>query len=299
MAALAHHVRQLRRSAQYQAHWELAWQLAHTPGKAKYGVLKAWQEALAQLGWEWPSPFLLHDPQTNEPRHLLTDPPAKLQHDGRESLGSQALRDLAKRRASFRGLEAGADRVASTALFRHIEDPYLDGFLRNLLAGGVLWGALRHTMGAVDHPDCAWCRSAPDTSEHLLAHCPATAPLRTWANITTAELLLLPPYVLHHGIFPKGWGGDACTLTPPGKWRHPKNFATLQLFQLTLHVCRAVAQLQPSINLCQELPSELRSEIELTALNAGIRLPMLPSLAECRTPPGCTHGATQPTGATS
>ena len=208
LAALAHHIRQLRRSTQYVEHWTLAWQLAHTPGKGKYGVLKAWLEALAQLGWQWEAPLLLRLGHADATVHLRDTPPAKIQHEGPEALRHQALRDLARRRSSSRGLEAGADRMATTAIFEHIEDIYLDGFLRNLLAGGVMWGTLRMTMGAVEHPDCVWCRSAPDTSEHLLAHCVATAPMWEWAGLTTAELLGLPPCVFHHGIMPSSGGGD-------------------------------------------------------------------------------------------
>ena len=92
------------------------------------------------------------------------------------------MRTLAKRRASSKGLEHGPDRAKSTALLPLLEDPYLDGFVPNMLAGGVRWGTLRHAMGAIDHPNCQWCQSALDTSEHLLVYCPATAPIRAWAQ---------------------------------------------------------------------------------------------------------------------
>ena len=189
LAAIAHHVRQLSRSDEYGKHWELAWQVFHTPRKAKYGALKAWQEALHQLGWAWEKPLELKCVHTAARFHLTADPPALLQHEGREALRLTAMRTLAKRRASFKGLEQGADRARSTALLLLLEDPYLDGFLRNLLAGGVLWGTLSFAMGAADHPNCQWCRSALDTSERLLVHCPATAPIRAWAQVTPHELL--------------------------------------------------------------------------------------------------------------
>ena len=301
LAALAHHMRQLSRSTEYGNHWELAWQVYHTARAAKYGVLKAWHEALQQLGWEWEQPLQLKSTHTGERYHLTRDTPPRLQHEGREALRLDALRGLAKRRASSAGLEQGADRVRSTALLSHIEDPYLDGFLRNLLAGGVMVGTLRMALGAADHADCVWCRSAPDTSEHLLVHCAATEPIRAWAGITQQELLALPPCVLHHAVFPKGWGegGVPAHTRTAEKWRSPRMFLQLQLFQLVLHVCRAVAQLQPEISLFAEMPPAIRSEVELTAYNAGLALTSLPPLAAPRIPPVCTVGAPQPVEASS
>ena len=76
-------------------------------------------------------------------------------------------------------------------------------------------------------------------------------------------------------------------------------FLQLQLFQLVLHVCRAVAQLQPEISLFAEMPPAIRSEVELTAYNAGLALTSLPPLAAPRIPPVCTVGAPQPVEASS
>ena len=122
-------------------------------------------------------------------------------------------------------------------------------------------------------------------------------PIRAWAGITTPDLLALPPCVLHHGVYPRDWGKGNSAGGPSAvtlKWAQPQNFATLQLFQLILHVCRAVAQLQPSIDLTIEIPPEIRSEFELASLNAGLHLPMLPPLAACRIPPDFAAGALQP-----
>ena len=134
--------------------------------------------------------------------HLVQD----TQSEGREALRLSALHELAKGRISFAGLEHGADRKRSTALLQHIEDPYLDGFVRNMLAGREMWGVLRMALGEAEHLNYVWCRSAPDTSEHLLVSCPATAPIRAWAAITPEELLALPPCVLRHAVFPKRRG---------------------------------------------------------------------------------------------
>ena len=80
-------------------------ELARAPGKAKCGVLKVWLEALAQLGWRWGSPLVVRNGRADELLHLRDAPPAKLQREGRESLRGRALRELALRRASFRGFE--------------------------------------------------------------------------------------------------------------------------------------------------------------------------------------------------
>ena len=180
------------------------------------------------------------------------------------------------------------DRELTMAFSDLIEDCYLGGVWRNVLAGGVMWGALRTAFKAVPNSDCPWCRAAEDTTEHLMVHCPAFQPLREWLGVASAQIATLPPCLRYHGVSPLSWEGVEVAegdrtrhpALPPAHWAHA--LPGLQRYQTLLLACHAVrgaAEMQEQRLHEEELPLDLRKELHLVALNAGLNVGPMPRMA--------------------
>ena len=159
LQALAHHHRQLARAASNRNRWEQAWEL-HAGEPRLRGALRVWRHALTTLQWKWASAFELWDPISKQAIPLWPSDLGKLLHQARDTLRILTLRKLADRRATFKGLEEGPQREATTKFLDLSPDPYLAALMRDAMAGGIKWGAARHSMGAADNPMCRWCQGA-------------------------------------------------------------------------------------------------------------------------------------------
>lgn len=227
-----------------------------------------WLHALRTLTWEWKAPFELRDPSSGTDVLLWPTDLGKLLHHARESLRRNSLRALAGRRATYKGLERGAQRAITVQALDLCPDPYLAALLRDLMAGGIKWGAARHQMKAVPTPNCQWCNQGRDNVHHLVIDCPAPGPLRAWAGVSLQDMAAYPPCFRYHGIVPIG------AQPAIGLRRH-------QLFLLAAVAYRALVQLQPKCDLSLHVPSLLTNMLGVIASKWGFPLGPAPPLTRC------------------
>ena len=108
----------------------------------------------------------------------------------------------------------------------------------------------------------------------------------------------LPPCVLHHGVCPVDWktaGTGSCgptDLDPRAVWAQEQaGFQRYQFFLLVAITLRALQQMEGG-NPQDEIPLEVRSELQLVGLNLGLNLPSVPALYKCELPRGGSPDAT-------
>ena len=88
-----------------------------------------WLHALRTLTWEWKTPSELRDPSSGTEVLLWPTDLGKLLHHARASLRRNSLKQLAGRRATFQGLENGAQRAVTVQALDLCPDPCLAALL--------------------------------------------------------------------------------------------------------------------------------------------------------------------------
>ncbi|CAE8623234.1 unnamed protein product [Polarella glacialis] len=159
--------------------FEDTWVVASRARNVQHGPVGKIFLVTRLLGWRWVGPWRFTT-SSNQEFDFLCVSEQRWQHEIRDSLRSMLWTAASQRRPDMVGLEAGVDRMASSAVLqsKKLSDNQR-GMLRSILAGEIFTEHRRWRAKLTANNECKFCLAGEvENEQHLWWECPAWASVR-------------------------------------------------------------------------------------------------------------------------